>query len=41
MGRMMTALAIGGAILHRGSGWCHNCKTPWYWVSSKRLLLRE
>ena len=38
-GRVVTALAVGGAILAQGRGWCQYCKAPWYWHSSPRRLL--
>jgi len=37
--RVMTALAVGGAILFHGAGYCMYCKRPWFWESSKKRLL--
>ncbi len=37
--RILTALSVGGAILLRGEGWCHFCKHPWFWESSRRRIL--
>lgn len=34
-GHVMTMLAVGGALLFRGSGWCYYCKHKWFWCSSK------